>query len=102
MMGNTMRPRSQLRFIMVVVAAIIAVGGGIAYQRSETRVLRLELQEATRAQTEFVQLRKENERLKSRQISAAELDQLRSDHAALPRLRTELGDLRKRASSTAP
>ena len=97
-----MRPRSQLRFIVSVVAAILVAGGGIAHQRSESRVLRLELQEARHAATEIAQLQKENERLKSQQIPAAELDRLRSDHAALPRLRAELSDLKKRALSTAP
>jgi hypothetical protein len=97
-----MHKHSQLRFIVPAVAAILLVVGGIAYQRSETRVLRLELQDAKRVEAEILQLRKENERLKSRQIPAAELEQLRSDHAALPRLRAELSDLRKRASAVAP
>ena len=97
-----MRPRSQFRFIVSVVATILLAVGSIAYQRSESRVLRLELQEAKRAEIEIAQLRKENERLKGRQIPVAELEQLRSDHAALPRLRMELSDLRKRTSSAAP
>jgi hypothetical protein len=92
----------QFRFLFCANALILIALLGIVYQRSENRVLRLELQDVKRAETELVQLRKENERLKSRQIPAAELEQLRSDHAALPRLRAELSDLRKRASAGAP
>ena len=94
--------RCNVRFIVLVAAVILIAGSAIAYQRSEDRVLRLELQDAKRAETEIAQLRKENERLKSRQIPTAELERLRSDHAALPRLRAELNDLRKRTSSAAP
>jgi uncharacterized protein involved in exopolysaccharide biosynthesis len=43
-----------------------------------------------------VELRAENARLRSGQISEEELERLRADHAALPRLRAEIEALRKR------
>ena len=97
-----MSSRPPFRFLVSVGGLTLIVLIGIAYQRSESRALRLELQDAKRVATEIVQLRKENERLKSGQIPAAELEQLRSDHAALPRLRAELSELKKRTSATVP
>ena len=94
--------RSKVRFMLVLAATLFIAGSGIAYQRSESRALRLEWQEAKRVASEIAQLRTENERLKSGQIPAAELEQLRSDHAALPRLRAEVSELRKRVPAAAP
>ena len=45
---------------------------------------------------DLARVRAENERLKERQISTTELEALRADHAALPRLRAELEALKPR------
>ena len=66
----------------------------------------LELQsEADLQQTQTLRidrLRAENKRLRALQVSAAELEVLRADHAALPRLRAEIEVLRKHLTATRP
>ena len=95
-----MPARPRFRFIAFASAIVLITGTGTVFQRSESRALRLELQEAKRAAAEIARLRIENERLQSQQIPAAELDRLRADHAALSRLRSELNELKKRAGKS--
>ena len=97
-----MLSRTQYRFIVVSSAIILITGTGIVFQQREGRTLRVELQDAKRIEAEVVRLRSENERLQSQQISATELERLRSDHAALLRLRSELNELKKRTLPTPP
>ena len=80
-----------------MMAALILAGGvGLAAQRQKTMMLRSELDLARRETGERERLRAENRRLRDGQIPVAELEMLRADHAALPRLRAELEALRKR------
>ncbi|MBL9186801.1 MAG: hypothetical protein JNK23_04935 [Opitutaceae bacterium] len=81
-----------------MLGALVAAGGvGLFSQWRQTLALRAELKLARATMTELEQLREENQRLRARQIPAAELDRLRADHAALPRLRRELEALGKSA-----
>ena len=92
-----MRPHVLLTVLLLVLAA--AAGGGIWLQRQETAVLRREkafLQEESRA---LEKLRVENARLKAEQPTAAELERLRADHAAIVRLRAEVDAMKRRAEA---
>jgi hypothetical protein len=90
-----MQHRSSLGFLIVIAALVVAVSVGVTSQwlrasalRGERDLLRVEAEELGR-------LQRENERLRAKQIPAAELEALRADHAALPRLRVELEALKK-------
>jgi hypothetical protein len=88
---------SRARWIFVVGGvAVCVIGGGVAFGRMETARLRYELQGLREQCARKVELRAENARLRSGQISEEELERLRADHAALPRLRAEIEALRKR------
>ena len=93
-----MKPRSSFGFVVVVVALVVAGGVGLASQWRQTILLRSELDLARMEASELERLRAENQRLRDRQISAAELAVLRADHAALPRLRAELDALAQQAA----
>ena len=67
-----------------------------------TAELRANLELAREQNDDFSRLQSENRRLKEKQISAAELDRLRADHAALPRLRAEVEALKKAGGALAP
>ena len=64
--------------------------------------LRLELESAQIQAAELASLSAENRRLAERQISPAALEVLQADHAALPRLRSELEILEKAAHGAQP
>jgi hypothetical protein len=99
-----MSPMNSLRSLgfLLVLAALVAAGGTCVRQRQETSTLRREL-ELTRTNTvDLARLRAENRRLLERQVSAAELATLRSDHTALPRLRSELEALTKKQPTAIP
>jgi hypothetical protein len=89
--------RQPLNFRFVVLVAVLAIAGGalLISLGNESRLLRTELDLARAEQNEEERLGAENRRLRARQISAAELEVLRADHAALPRLRAELEALKK-------
>jgi hypothetical protein len=84
------------------IALVLAVGAGAAFvlvrQAAETAALRTELELARLEAADLPALRAENQRRRAQQIPAAELQRLRDDHAALPRLRAELEALRKAAA----
>lgn len=80
-----------------LIGTLLVVGGvAVARQRIETIRLRTELESARVESDEHARLLAENERLQAKQVPTAELERLRADHAALPRLRTELEALRKK------
>ena len=90
-----MKHRLSLGFIVVVAALAVAGGAGLASQWQQTMALRSELELARLEVGELERLRAENKRLRDQQVSAAELEALRADHAALPRLRTEIEALKR-------
>ena len=90
-----MRSRFSPGFILLVtvLALVGAVAAGVQWR--QTVLLRTELELARLQAEELERLRRDNERLRRQQVPAAELAVLRSDHAALPRLRAELAALEK-------
>ena len=82
----------------------MVIGGSIAFTREwqERMALRGELDLVRSEVSELARLRVENDRLRAKQIPAPELEALRADHTALPRLRAELAALKKRAGADAP
>ena len=85
-----MQPRSHFVFVMVVVVLVLIGGAAWGLQWQDTLVLGRSIESAQVEAKELSQLQAENLRLRARQIPAAELERLRADHAALPRLRAEL------------
>ena len=77
-------------------------GAGLVWQRQEALLLRAERDVGHFEMRELQHLRAENARLRESEIPAAELEVLRSDHAALPRLRAELDALAHQSSVAAP
>ena len=85
-----MKQRSLFGFLTVVTALVIAGSAGVASQWLQTLALHTELESARAEVGELARLRAENQRLRDRQISTAQLEALRADHAALPQLRAQL------------
>ena len=94
--------RSSLGFFIVVIAILAAGGASLTSQWQQTMSLRAELEVTRMEAIELAHLRAENKRLREQQISAAELQRLRDDHAALPRLRAELEALNKHFPAVRP
>ena len=92
-----MHRRFSFGFPAVVIGLAIASGVGLAAQWQKTLLLRGELERVRWEAEELERLRAENLRLRGKQISPAELEALRADHAAVTRLRAELEVLRKPA-----
>ena len=90
--------RTSLGFFVTIGALVVAAGFAFGHQRREQATLRAEIELARSEVADVDALRRENQRLRENQIPAAELERLRADHAALPRLRAELEELGKRAS----
>ena len=91
-----MKRRSTLGFLFLATA-LVAVGVvGVGSQCLETIMLRAELAQVRGEEGELERLRETNKRLRLQQISAAELESLHADHAALQRLRVEIEALNKR------
>ena len=88
-----MNRRRSFRLLITLAALVPAVGVVLALQRQDTIALRRELAVACASTADLERLRAENRRLRETQISAAELATLRADHAALPRLWSELETL---------
>lgn len=80
----------------MAAAVLGGTAAGLAWQGKETTVLRSQLESLRAGGGELSRLRDENGRLRDKQIPAVELERLRADHAALPRLRAEIEALRKR------
>lgn len=95
-----MHGRSSFGFLVVVTTLVIASGVGLAAQWQTTLLLRGELERVQWETEELERLRAENQRLRGKQIPAAELEALRADHAAVARLRAELDTLRKPAPTS--
>ena len=89
-----MKQRSSFGFFAVLVALVVAGGGGLAWQWQESMSLRTELDLLRLESEELSRLRAENKRLREKQPAAAWLETLRADHAALPRLRAEIESLK--------
>lgn len=92
-----MKNRFSSGFLVAVIVLVIASGIGLASQWQQTLLLRGELERVQWETEELERLRTENQRLRGKQIPAAELEALRADHAAVARLRAELEELRKPA-----
>jgi hypothetical protein len=90
-----MKNRSSLGFFVVLAAFAMAGGAGLWTQWLRTMSLRTELEAARAEVGELERLRMENTRLRSQQISPAQLAALRADHAALPQLRAQVEALNK-------
>ena len=86
----------------MLTALVATIGVALALQRQETSALRRELALAHARTADLSRLRAENQRLREGQISAAELATLRADHAALPRLWSELETLTKKQPTATP
>lgn len=82
--------RGSAGFFLALGFSAVAVAVGLLLQRQEAAVLRAQREEARSTVAEIEQLRGENQQLREKQIAATELAALRSDHAALVRLRAEL------------
>lgn len=93
-----MNTRSSLGFFFVLAVLVVGGGAGLAVQWRQSLALRGELERGRFETEEVARLRAENQRLREKQISAAELERLRADHAALPRLRAELDALARQAA----
>lgn len=89
--------RFPVGFVTALFGLALIVGGALAWQRQQTHTLRAGLAVAQMEAGELAALRAENQRWRARQITPAELGQLRADHAALPRLRAELEALQSAA-----
>src|SRR3989442_17484 len=89
-----MKQISSLGFIAVIAALAVAGSFGLVRQRQKAIALRNEIELARIEGCELVRLRAENQRLREKQIPPADLERLRADHAALPRLRSEMEALR--------
>ena len=94
-----MQPRFASVFSVVLVALAIAGGTMLTMQWRQTMELRVALERAKAEADELGRVRDENRRLRAQQVPPAELERLRSDHAALPRLRAELEALQKSSSA---
>ena len=94
-----MQPRFASVFSVVLVALAIAGGTMLTMQWRQSMELRVALERAKTGADELGRVRDENRRLRAQQVPPAELERLRSDHAALPRLRAELEALQKSSSA---
>ena len=99
---KSVKPRSVSRFFAALAALLIVGGAGLTAQWRQTIALRGELELARPPQGEVARLRAENQTLRGKQIPAAELEALRADHAAIPRLRGEVEALDKSSHATTP
>jgi hypothetical protein len=98
--ADEMKPRSSVVFSLVLAALLSAGGAALSKQWRQTRELRAALERATTDAGELERLHEENRRLRAQQIPIGELERLRSDHAALPRLRAELEALSSPPAAT--
>jgi hypothetical protein len=90
-------------FAFPALGAAVVLVAAVALMRQRWERLRLhaEIAQAQREVAALDQLRAENAALRAKQIPVAEFERLRSDHAALPRLRAEVEMLQKRAPAAA-
>ena len=88
---------------VIAIAALTGFGGFALLQQRQAGILLAAKVELLRAENvEIGRLRAENRRLALQQVSAVELENLRADHAALPRLRGEIDELKRGLPSSVP
>jgi hypothetical protein len=87
-------------FGWLVIVGVIGTGGFALWWQGETQVrLDRKLGQLREDHLEMARLREANRRLAAAQPSAADLDNLRADHAAIPRLRAEIDAMQARVRS---
>jgi pyruvate carboxylase len=85
-------------WLIPIVALIGLSAAGWWRQTQQTATLRVELARVQMAALERDHLRDANQQLLASQVSNAELENLRADHAALIKLRAELEMLKGRTT----
>lgn len=89
--------------MLLLLGLTVVLGGGkLIAQRRETVQLRAERDRGRHELREWERVVAENSRLRERQIPVAELETLRADRAALPRLRAELDALARATPDARP
>ncbi len=88
-----MKRTSSLLGWALPAALALGLGALLVSQRQATMQLRGELDAGNLQREELARLQRENARGRAQQISAAQLEALRADHAAVVRLRRELESL---------
>jgi hypothetical protein len=85
------------KFGWLVIIGVIGAGALALWWQRETQVrLRRDLGKLREENHELARLRDGNRRLAAAQPSAAELDNLRADHTAIPQLRAEIDAMQER------
>jgi hypothetical protein len=97
-----MKQKRNLAFLVMIAAFVAGIATLLTLQRHHSIALREELKTARFEAAALAELVAENTRLKQKQIPIEELERLRADRAALPRLRAELEALQESDSSTPP
>ena len=88
------RSHASWRFFLTAVAVVVGVTGvGLYLQWNENVHLRTQRELGLMELDDTNRLKAENRRLREFQLSAADLERLRADHAALVRLRAEFESL---------
>lgn len=92
---------SPLRWLSLAffVAALVA-GASLWIQHQATLAFRSEVDLLRDESRRLAQMRTEHQRLLNAQPSAAELERLRADHAALVRMRNEIEQMQARAEKS--
>ena len=96
---TTVRPVRTRGFWLLLGAASLLIGGLLLSQHAESRALWAQRHTAQDALDAAPEIEADNQRLRASTISDAELERLRADHQALPRLRAELAALQKQTDT---
>ena len=91
-----MNTKGHYGFVATVVIIAASSVAAVLAQRQKAALLRVERETVRMELGEVERLRAENLRLRGLQIPAEKLEQMRADHAALPRLRAELEAMQRR------
>lgn len=96
-----MNPRARFPWGFLLALLLVAATGALAWASrwQQTGLLRTQLALQRPDPAELTRLKTENARLRAQQLPAAELESLRADHAALPRLRAEVESLNRAATA---
>lgn len=95
-----MTPRSSFAFFLVLAALVVTGGTALVMQWRQSMELRVAFERARIEADDLARLREDNRRLLAQQIPPTELARLRSDRAALSRLRAELETLQHSSPAT--